>query len=272
MTLDTSDTIVRASAGVHRGRRRGGIAVALATLVVGTIAGIGASGGSASADPIAAKQAQAAAVASRIQTLGQRLDAQDEQYNQAVVHEHSVEAQVTASQARLAQDQANVASLEGHLRQEAVVDFMNQGSGGELTGLLQGSAATLGLRQGFLSAVANAQQDVVDNLHIARRQLQAQQAQLVVQESKARDAVAAVAADRAATASAAQAQRQLLSQVKGQLAKLVAARQAAQQAAQAAIERARLAAQQQAQQAQQAAAQQVAGSSGSPPVAGPAQG
>jgi cell wall-associated NlpC family hydrolase len=185
---------------------------------------------SASADQIADKKAQADQLASQIASQTQRMSALAEQYDQAQLKATAIDQQVADAQTEVARTQAEVNSLEAAMRKQAVAAFVEGGSTSSIEVILGSNQNNLSLRQQYLETAAGDEQSTVDNLHIARAELQAREASLQAAQNAAHAALGQVASARQSAAAEASQEEATLSQVKGQLASLVAQDQQAQAA------------------------------------------
>ncbi len=185
---------------------------------------------SASADQIANKKAQADQLAAQIAGQTQRMSALAEQYDQAQLRVGSLDQQVADAQAAVARTQAQVDGLETAMRKQAVAAYVEGGSTSTIEMILGSNQDNLPLRQHYLEAAAGDEQSTVDNLHIAKAELQARQAGLQSAQSAAHSALSQVASARQLAQAQAAQEEATLSQVKGQLASLVSQAQQAQAA------------------------------------------
>ncbi len=214
----------------------------------------------ASADQISDLQAQANALATKIQSLGVQEEALSEQYDGDQLTVQTLEAKVAQAAQQVAQAGAHASQTRTALEADAIDAYVHGGANPLTTSNNALNSATNSLlRAEYVNSLATNQTDAIDQFHLAALQDQAAKANLQQQTSAAQAAVQQVAQARQAV-SAAQVQFQsALNQDRGRIAVLVAQRQAAEEAAAAAAARARLAAQQAAQQAAaRAAAQQAA--------------
>jgi peptidoglycan DL-endopeptidase CwlO len=224
----------------------------------------------ASADQISDLQAQAKALAARIQNLGFQEEAFSEQYDSDVLNVQTLEGKVAQASRQLAQTSAHEARSKGVLKADAVQAYVHGGanpltaSNNPLTASnnpLSSDTNDL-LRAEYVNSLATDESDAIDEYHLAALQDQAAKTQLQQETAAAQTAVRQVSRARQAASEVSAQLQGTLNQDKGRIAVLVAQQQAAAAAAAAAAERARLAAaaaaQQAAQQAQAAAAAQQA--------------
>jgi peptidoglycan DL-endopeptidase CwlO len=210
-----------------------------------------------SADQISDLKAQAVALASRIQTLGQQEEALSEQYDSAQLQVQKLQGDVAQASAQLAAAQKTANKARSALEQDAIQAYVDGGNSPLLSGsnAVQSANQTI-LRAEYANTVATNQSDTVDEFHAASVQEQTAENNLKKKTAAAQAEVKQLAADKRSVANSATEMNALLSQDKGRIAVLVAQQQAAAEAAARAAAQARLEAQQRA--AQQAAAAQAA--------------
>ncbi len=211
----------------------------------------------ASADPIAAKQAQANAIAAQIDVLGRREAALSEQYDKAVLNTQTTADQVQQAAKAVAAAQGSASQARGYLQANAVDAYVNGGSLAVVASRSSGPVAAADggvLRDEYVRSLAGTQSDALDGYRSAAVQEQEAETRLQAAEKAAQKAQAAVDTARSATVAAQNQLQGTLAQVKGELATLVAQAQAAKQAADARAAAAVLLAQQQAAAAAEAAA------------------
>ena len=217
----------------------------------------------ASADQISDLQAQAKALAARIQNLGFQEEAFSEQYDSDVLNVQTLEGKVAQASRQLAQTSAHEARSKGVLKADAVQAYVHGGANPLTASNNPLSSDTNDLlRAEYVNSLATDESDAIDEYHLAALQDQAAKTQLQQETAAAQTAVRQVSRARQAVSEVSAQLQGTLNQDKGRIAVLVAQQQAAAAAAAAAAERARLAAaaaaQQAAQQAQAAVAAQQA--------------
>jgi peptidoglycan DL-endopeptidase CwlO len=220
--------------GIGRKRRAHALIGAVAVLLVVTLLPQ-----AASADAISDKQAQANAIAAKIDDLNHTIEKYAEQANGAQDELDQLTAQVAAAQAKVDQAKALQEQHRSELRSYAVDAYVH-GTDDNSTALITSNDLTdLGQRQGYLSAASGNRQQLID-------QLRATEEDVNIQIGQLNDAQAAAAAKKkdltdrkAAAANAAAQEQQLLAQTQGELATLVRAAQAKKAADDAAAAAAR---------------------------------
>jgi cell wall-associated NlpC family hydrolase len=211
----------------------------------------------ASADSISDLRAQAAALVSRINSLGLQEDALSEQYDAARNQVQTLDAQVSAAAQQLTATEARTSRDRAVLLQDAVDAYVNGGNSPQSTGsTAMQSANNALLRAEYADTLATDQNNAIDQYHLASLQQQAAEVNLKHKESAAKAEVQKVASAQHAVVELASQLSAQKSQITGQIATLVAQQEAAAAAAAQRAAQQRLAAQQAAAaQAAQAAAQ-----------------
>jgi cell wall-associated NlpC family hydrolase len=187
----------------------------------------------ASADPIAAKQAQATAIANQIDVLGRREAALSEQYDKAVLATETTATQVQQATQAVAAAQSSASQARNFLQANAIDAYVNGGSLAVVAARAGGPVAAADggvLRDEYVKSLAGTQSDALDSYRSAAVQEQEAQARLQTAEKAAQKAQAGVNSAKVATIAAQNQLVATLAQVKGQLATLVAQAQAAAQA------------------------------------------
>jgi len=228
---------------VKRHRRAGGSVVAAVVLVALLVGALLPQ--SAGADTISDKQAEANAIAAKIDALNHEIEAKAEAANAAQLELDNLNQQVADAQAKVAAAQAEHDKHLAEIRDYAINAYVHGTDAVSQEEAIGADANEQGQRQGYLTAAAGNRQQLVDQLRAAEEDLNAQIAQL----NEAKAAAQAKADDlnnQKAAAQAAVAQQQALyNQAQGELAALVkqAQERQAREAAAAAEARARAAAQ-----------------------------
>ena len=203
----------------------------------------------ASADPIAAKQAQATAIANQIDVLGRREAALSEQYDKAVLATQTTASQVQQASQAVTAAQSSASQARGFLQANAIEAYVNGGSLAVVVSRAGGPIAAADggvLRDEYVNSLAGTQSDALDGYRSAAVQEQEAEARLQTAEKAAQKAQAGVTTAKNATIAAQNQLQATLSEVKGQLATLVAQAQAAAEAQQARLAAATLLRQEQA--------------------------
>jgi cell wall-associated NlpC family hydrolase len=205
----------------------------------------------ASADSISDLRAQAAALVSKINSLGMQEDALSEQYDAARNQVQTLDAQVTAAAKQLAATEATTSRDRAVLLQDAVQAYVDGGNSPQASGsTAMQSANNALLRAEYADTLATDQNNAIDQYHLASLQQQAAESNLKQKESAAKAQVQKVASAQQAVANLAAQLTAQKSQITGQIATLVAQQEAAAAAAAQRAAQQRLAAQQAAAQAQ----------------------
>lgn len=222
-------------------RRRRFYALVAAGLLVATL---GALPGSARADEISDKKAQAAQIAAKIDQLGQTIEQYAEAANGAQIELDSLNQQVADAQGKVAAAQAERDVHKGEIKSYAVKAYV---SGGDTSHTLAatGGDGDLGQRASYLNAAAGNRQQLIDGLRSTEHDLQTQIGQLSDAKGQAEAKANDLNAKKASAQSASDELQRLKQQTDSELANLVAA----EQARKAAEEQARAEARAKAQQA-----------------------
>jgi peptidoglycan DL-endopeptidase CwlO len=196
-------------------------AVAVALMLAATLAV-----GTAGADPIADKKAQAARLAAQLDAKATAGEVLTEQYNGARLKAGAAEADANKAVAALAAAEAAAKHAEVALKETAVQAYVH---GGFLP-VSQNAASPkdaldLTVRRKYMSVVADRQADALNASRVAREDADRQRLALEGARQASRQALAAVEGKRKAAAAAVGEQQALLNQVKGELGTLVAAEQ-----------------------------------------------
>jgi peptidoglycan hydrolase CwlO-like protein len=193
-----------------------------------------ASVGPATADQIGDKQAEAAAIASKLDDQAQQIVALDVQSRRA-------QDQVDDAQAGIAQAEAEMAAAARHqddlkriLATQALDAYVVGGSVTLLQYLVRTNQGDEVVRRAYLRIVTGQDRQVIDQLRASREDLAALRDRLDAAQRKAKDEADALAASRDQLDRAIRAQRAVLAEVNGEIASLVAAEQARRDAATAA--------------------------------------
>jgi peptidoglycan hydrolase CwlO-like protein len=214
-----------------RPRHRIGVtaSVVLLTLLAGVAPG--------AADQIGDKQAEAAAIASKLDDQAQQIVSLDVQYRKA-------QDQVDDAQAGIAQAETEMAAATRHqddlkriLATQALDAYVVGGSVSVLQYLVRSNESDEVVRRAYLRIVTGQDRQVIDQLKASREDLAALRDRLQAAQRKAKAEADALASSRDDLDRAIRSQRSVLAEVNGEIASLVAAEQArrdAESAAQAA--------------------------------------
>jgi cell wall-associated NlpC family hydrolase len=220
--------------GIGRRRRAHALFVVMVAVVV-----VGALPQAASADAVSDKQAQANAIAAKVEDLNHTIERYAEQANGAQVELDQLNQQVADAQAKVDAAKAEQDVHRTELRSYAVDAYVH-GTDDNSSALAASTDLTdLGQRQGYLSAASGNRQQLIDQLRATEEDVKIQIGQLSEAQAKAEAKKNDLTNRKAAAASAAAEQRQLLSQAQGELATLVRAAQAKKAADNAAAAAAR---------------------------------
>lgn len=223
---------------VLHGRQRRALALFVATVAVFVV---GALPQAASADQVSDKQAQANAIAAKIDELNHTIERYAEQANGAQVELNALDQQVQAAQAKVDAAKAQQAQHQGELRAYAIDAYVH-GTDDQAAALdaANSDLAEMGQRQGYLAAAAGNRQQLIDQLRATEEDVQIQIGQLNDAQAKAQAKANDLNSRKSEAASAASEQKKLLEQTQGELATLVKAAQAKKAADEAAAAAARV--------------------------------
>ncbi len=242
-------------------RRVGTPALTVVTVLTSTVFGLARP---AAGDAVSDAKAKAAAIEAQLTQAQNQMSALSQQYDAAVYHLSQINSSITATQAKIAADQQQVATDKATLSKAAVANYISDGTAAAANPIFAGNNKTLGAVTEYNEIATGDLNLAVDNLHSAENQLNAQQAQLQSEQSQAQSQVSV---ERNAVAQNEQAvgqQKAALAQEQGQIAELVQQQQQQEAAAAAKAAQAR-------QQAAAASAATPRTSSGSANLAGLSQ-
>ena len=230
-----------------------------ALVAVASLVGV-ASSVVVTAEPVAANQissdkAEASAITAKLQGIQAQEQTLSGQVEQADYQLSQIQSEISANQAKVQKDQAAVDRDLLQLRTEAIANYTSTGESNQATVMFSSNVNVSGIRSEYTSIANGNVTTVIDRLHSAQSQLQAAQATLKQQSSRAvatRDGLQSAESQSAALLSQYNA---TLNSVNAQIQTLVAAQQAAQQQAAAVAAKAAFAAQVTASQQAQARAQ-----------------
>ena len=191
------------------------------------------SAASANAQTIASAKAQAAAVASRLNSLGSQASRLLQNYDQAQASLLQVNQKIKITQSQIAQTQSDIASLRSKLAKEAINDYMTGGNLTSLYVLFNDNPTQATVRQEFINTVSNSQADLVATNQAALQNLHIQQASLNTLQQRAATVLNQMTAAKNSALITIGQEKAQLDSVDASIASLVAQQQAAlaQQAA-----------------------------------------
>lgn len=206
---------------------------ALATLLVRPVG----------ATPLGDKQAEAARVAQRLETLGNRISVLDERYNQARLREEDAQQALAATKVRLEASDEQLAQARDRLARVAVSTYVHSGSASLISVLLRGDdVGDLDRRRRYVRTALDDRRQAIGDVANAQRELQASQTALESEQKTAHTAAADAATNRAAAETAIASQERTLSKVQGEMKDLVTQEQSRRALDQQRVAEARLAA------------------------------
>jgi cell wall-associated NlpC family hydrolase len=194
------------------------------------------------ATPLADKQAEAARIAQRLDTLGNRISVLDERYNQARLREEEAQQGLAVTKVRLRASDAQLAQARDRLARVAVSTYVHSGSASLISVLLRGDdVGDLDRRRRYVRTALDDRRQAIGDVATAQRELAASQTALESEQKTAHTAAADAATNRAAAETAIASQERTLAKVTGEMAGLVKAEQVKRAAEEQRIAEARLA-------------------------------
>lgn len=207
-------------------------AAAIATALTVAFTPWAAAAGTAST--LSNAQAEAAALETQIQSLGQQIDALDQRYEAALAKKATIDQKITATQAQIGRSKSTIAKDRLDLHNAAIEAYLTGGTSAATSALFTGNQTSAMDSSVYTQVVAGDLHTSLADLNTAIAQLDAERQTLHGEDGQAAQAVA----DAQAAVNQAQTletqQQAKLDQVKGHIAVLVAQQRAAQAAAQAA--------------------------------------
>lgn len=229
-----SSTVARERANTRPGRRSLVVAVSLLACFVAPAL----FAGSAKADSIDDKRAQAESIAQEIEENGTRISRLDEDLLEAQLRIAELEQQIESTSADVEQTRRAARSTDNSLARRAAELYMSGGSSNGLLGLEQDSFSDAGTRQVYLEVAADRDNDRLDQLRAWRKKLSEQVGALEAAQAQAQAEQERLDQARADLEAANARQEELLAQTQGELRELIAQEQARQAAAAEAAARA----------------------------------
>jgi len=180
--------------------------------------------GSPSSSQVSSDQSEAAQLEARIAQQGELVQSLVTSYDQAQAHEAQVQAQLTATEARLSADRATQARATVVLRQIALEAYTTGAESSQMTALFAGGSASSTVERQAYSVVANASvRNAIDAVQIDEQQTQSDETQLQAEQVAAEASVLQLATQGKAAQEALDQDNALLAQVKGNIQTLLAA-------------------------------------------------
>ena len=190
--------------------------------------------GSASADAVSDKRAQAQQIASKLDQLDMKLSALDEKYNEATIGLDKANGDVAAAQKRVDETNAQLDISAKQLQKFAVQAYVTGNDTQALDAILTSDAADATQKRSYLEAASGNKRDLMDKLSADKQKADEEIAQLNDAKAKAQGQADAIKNARDDADAAVAEQARLNQQAQGELADLVAQARAAEQQAQAA--------------------------------------
>ena len=188
---------------IGRRRRAHALFVAMVAVVV-----VGVLPQAASADAVSDKQAQANAIAAKVDELNHTIERYAEQANGAQIELDQLTQQVADAQAKVDAAKAEQDQHRGELRSYAIDAYVH-GTDDNSAALAASTDLTdLGQRQGYLSAASGNRQQLIDQLRATEEDVKIQIGQLADAQAKAEAKKNDLTSRKAEAASAASQQQQ----------------------------------------------------------------
>jgi cell wall-associated NlpC family hydrolase len=187
------------------------------------------------ADPISDKQAQAAQLDAEINTNATKLDALNEQINEAQIRLQDANNAIANANALVLAAQAKTKELHAEVARRAASVYTQSGSSGGIADLDAQNAQDLSTRQKYSSLAAQRDNQIVSQLAQAKEQLALRKADADKARQAAQTESDAIQAQHDKLAEGTAALQKLQSQVKGELATLVQQAEDARKAREAAV-------------------------------------
>ncbi len=175
----------------------------------------------AGADPIADKQAQAAALQDQLETTNSEISALGEQYNGAVIRLQAAEARLAQVQAQVVATEAEVGRITTLVHERAASVYREALSGRSLDVLDAEDATELLKRQRYAATQAKRDDKMLDDLADAKADLVRQRSTAQKARDDADGERARIEQTKASLDARSAEQQALLAQVQGEIAALV---------------------------------------------------
>jgi len=195
---------------------------------------------SASADTVSDKQAQANAIAAKVEELGHQVERYAEQANAAQIELDELAQQVAEAQAKVDAAKAQQEQHRGELRSYAIDAYVHGTDDNTAALVASDDLNDLGQREGYLSAASGNRQQLIDQLRATEEDVQIQIGELNAAQAQAEAKKNDLTQRQSSAASAEAEQQRVLSQVQGELVELVRQAQAKKAADEAAAAQARV--------------------------------
>ncbi|MHB1552470.1 MAG: C40 family peptidase [Acidimicrobiales bacterium] len=216
---------------VHRARRLAiaGLLAVSGMLAIVVPAVFPTAAGAAGTLP--AEQAKAAQIEAQIQQTGQQVDALDQRYQAALAKKAGLDAQISATTARIDRSLRTIAKDKATIHSAAIEAYVTGGASFATDALFSGSQTSALDSSVYSQVVTGDLNTSMANLHTAVAQLDAERQTLSAEDAQAAQAVATAHLAYQQGQALETQLRSALAQVKGQIATLVARQRAAENAA-----------------------------------------
>lgn len=196
--------------------------LAASVLAASALVGVlGAGAVPAAADPIADKQAEAAALQTQLEAVNSEISALGEKYNGAVIRLEAAQAALAEVQAKVDATEVEVARIKGLVATRAASIYRQTLSGRSLDVFDAGDATELLKRQRYAANQAEQDDELLDDLADAKADLVSQRAAAQRARDDADAALRSIEATKATLDQRSAEQQALLDQVNGEIGQLV---------------------------------------------------
>ncbi|MFN8039604.1 MAG: NlpC/P60 family protein [Acidimicrobiales bacterium] len=213
----------------HRRGRAGGSPrrrLVAATIALGLVSALAT--GTGTADEVGDKRAEAAAIATKLQSLTEQQIQRAEDFNQANLRLEQADHAIEAAQHRVDDANAEVEAGRRQVRAAAVEAYLSGNDSPTMDVLLTSTADQAPQKKGYLDAASGNRQDAIDRLAATRQHLEHEIADLEQARSQAEQARQDADEARRQGEAAVAEQQALQAKVQGELAGLVQQEQARQ--------------------------------------------
>jgi cell wall-associated NlpC family hydrolase len=214
-----------------RRRRATRVAAVAALLTVAATAGLsGSPAGASPRDELAQKQRLAGELEAKLSATNERISVLDEQYNQAQLAIEAASDGIADTQRRFDAATSRSEALKVQLRARAAALYVGSGNGSPADVLDLDDVGELSSRSKYGAAAADEDEGLIDDLTVAKEQLDAARAEFERARADGESRQASLSSTRADIDRAQRDQQALLADVQGDVADLVAQLEAEQRA------------------------------------------
>lgn len=207
--------------------------VASAAVVLGSLILLTLPSGSASGQTLQSAQAEATAIAARLNYLGAQVSILSEKYDQAQLNLANANLKIQNTKNQISQTELKIKNLKAELSREAINVYVSGGNLPAASALLSENPTQVSIREEYINMVTNSQTDIIASFKAANQNLSQQQMLLKTVQQQAANDFKQVSAARSAAETAVTQEQTQLNSVNANIRALVAQQQqiAAEQAA-----------------------------------------